>query len=299
MKKTLLLLGLMLILTACDGGNKTPTEDKKEEVTDSNKINGTENKTKANDLIKLTADKVKNNGTVKVEKDKVLDITILSSKPDIVAGILVSYEDGDPEFIKSEFDGNGELHLNFDHTKVQSNLKFDLFVNEIEVDGEKLSVRKEANPDFSFYVVAPETSNAGTNNDEFDNHINGIDWADINNTLKEEFSIKENHPHIIETDFDIDTKKKQITIAAIIDPAMPESDLQELPDTLVRRFSWWVNFKDNYFTQPSSESLGGIYKNMKTIIGITTPGKTNDVKDFLYFEAISSDNPKLLKKASY
>lgn len=138
-----------------------------------------------------------------------------------------------------------------------------------------------------------------SSNEELEAHLNSLDIDSINEELKEEFSIKEHHPYILDTHFGLNAQNKVISITAVIDPSMPESEFEELPDTLVRRFSSWVNIKDNYFSPPSSDSLGGIYKDVNAFIGISIPGRTSNVQDFLYYEAITSDNPRLLKKGNY
>lgn len=136
-------------------------------------------------------------------------------------------------------------------------------------------------------------------NKEFETHLNSLDIDSINEELKGEFSIKEHHPYILETHFGLNIPNKEISITAVIDPSMPESEFEELPDTLTRRFAWWVNLKDNYFSAPSADSLGGIYKDVDAVIDISIPGRTSNVNDILYYEVITSDNPKLLKKGNY
>ena len=80
---------------------------------------------------------------------------------------------------------------------------------------------------------------------------------------------------------------KTINISIIVDEATDPQKALEYTHMLIKELNYYAAEQDKTLEAASSESYGGLYDKYHALVGVATPSTTDDVDEYLIYDAIT------------
>lgn len=155
---------------------------------------------------------------------------------------------------------------------------------------------------FAVILIIPSCANKENSTDEKVNERETVenlkkdDKTDFDAIIKDmiiEYSDSEKYPMI--EDFTISLYDEDLTINIIVSDSVDKVEAKNLATEVLKSFATSSSNYNSRYIKPSENTLGSVFKEIETNIGIAQESKSESKKDWLYNKVISfTDDIKAL-----